>query len=42
MPAGVNRLDGRDYPAITMSQAAQLLAVQPALLRSLDSVRVLS
>ena len=30
------RLDDEDYPAITMGQAAELLGVQPAFLRSLD------
>jgi DNA-binding transcriptional MerR regulator len=32
-----DRLDDPDYPALTMSQAAELLGVQPAFLRSLDS-----
>jgi DNA-binding transcriptional MerR regulator len=32
-----NRLDDPDFPALTMSQAAELLGVQPAFLRSLDS-----
>ena len=31
-----NRLDDPDFPALTMSQAAELLGVQPAFLRSLD------
>ena len=37
-PAGdaVRRLDDPDYPALTMSQAAGLLGVQAAFLRSLD------
>ena len=35
------RLDDEDYPAITMGQAAQLLGVQPAFLRSLDTAGVL-
>jgi DNA-binding transcriptional MerR regulator len=30
------RLDDLDFPALTMSQAAELLGVQPAFLRSLD------
>lgn len=30
------RLDDEDHPAITMGQAAELLGVQPAFLRSLD------
>jgi DNA-binding transcriptional MerR regulator len=36
-----NRLDDPDFPALTMSQAAELLQVQPAFLRSLDSSGVL-
>ncbi|HEY0509443.1 MAG TPA: MerR family transcriptional regulator [Blastococcus sp.] len=36
-----DRLDDPDYPALTMSQAAELLGVQPAFLRSLDSSGVL-
>ena len=32
-----DRLDDPDFPALTMSQAAELLGVQPAFLRSLDS-----
>jgi DNA-binding transcriptional MerR regulator len=32
----LSRLDDPDYPAFTMSQAAQLLGVQAAFLRSLD------
>lgn len=39
--AGVDRLDDRDYPAITMGQAAELLGVQPAFLRSLDAAGVI-
>jgi MerR family transcriptional regulator/heat shock protein HspR len=38
---GVGRLDDDDYPAITMGQAAELLGVQPAFLRSLDAAGVL-
>jgi MerR family transcriptional regulator/heat shock protein HspR len=34
---GVNRLDDQDYPAVTMGQAAELLDVAPAFLRSLDA-----
>ena len=41
MSRGVGRLDDRDYPAITMGQAAELLGVQPAFLRSLDAAEVL-
>jgi DNA-binding transcriptional MerR regulator len=32
----VSRLDDPDFPALTMSQAAELLGVQAAFLRSLD------
>jgi excisionase family DNA binding protein len=35
------RLDDPDYPALTMSQAAELLGVQAAFLRSLDAAGVL-
>ena len=38
---GVSRLDDEDYPAVTMGQAAELLDVQPAFLRSLDAAGVL-
>jgi MerR family transcriptional regulator, heat shock protein HspR len=38
---GLGRLDDEDYPAITMGQAAELLGVQPAFLRSLDAAGVL-
>src|SRR5215203_3508231 len=37
-----SRLDDPDYPALTMSQAAELLGVQAAFLRSLDGSGVLS
>jgi excisionase family DNA binding protein len=37
----LSRLDDPDYPALTMSQAASLLGVQAAFLRSLDSSGVL-
>jgi DNA-binding transcriptional MerR regulator len=37
----VSRLDDDDYPAVTMGQAAELLEVQPAFLRSLDAAGVL-
>lgn len=40
-PDPVSRLDDPDYPALTMSQAAELLGVQAAFLRSLDSSGVL-
>ena len=35
-PDPLRRLDDPDYPALTMSQAADLLGVQAAFLRSLD------
>jgi DNA-binding transcriptional MerR regulator len=37
----LSRLDDPDYPALTMSQAAELLRVQAAFLRSLDAAGVL-
>jgi MerR family transcriptional regulator, heat shock protein HspR len=37
----LGRLDDEDYPAFTMGQAAELLGVQPAFLRSLDAAGVL-
>jgi MerR family transcriptional regulator, heat shock protein HspR len=37
---GVGRLDDEDYPAVAMGQAAELLDVQPAFLRSLDAAGV--
>jgi MerR family transcriptional regulator, heat shock protein HspR len=40
-PMGLGRLDDEDYPAFTMGQAAELLGVQPAFLRSLDAAGVL-
>src|SRR5688572_12051437 len=39
---GVSQLDDEDYPAVTMGQAAELLEVQPAFLRSLDAAGVLT
>ena len=39
---GIGRLDDEDYPAMTMGQAAELLDVQPAFLRSLDAAGVLT
>jgi MerR family transcriptional regulator/heat shock protein HspR len=39
---GLNRLDDDDYPAVTMGQAAELLDVQPAFLRSLDVGNVIT
>ena len=41
MTHSTGRLDDEDYPAITMGQAAELLGVQPAFLRSLDTSGVL-
>jgi DNA-binding transcriptional MerR regulator len=38
---GVSRLDDQDYPAFTMGQAAEILDVQQAFLRSLDAAGVL-
>ena len=38
---GVERLDDRDYPALTIGQAADLLGVAPAFLRSLDAADLL-
>lgn len=38
---GLGQLDNDDYPAVTMGQAAELLEVQPAFLRSLDAAGVL-
>ncbi len=38
----LGNLDNADYPALTMGQAAELLDVQPAFLRSLDAAAVLS
>jgi MerR family transcriptional regulator, heat shock protein HspR len=40
--SGVGRLDDEDYPAVTMGQAAELLGVQPAFLRSLDAAEIVS
>jgi excisionase family DNA binding protein len=37
----LGRLDDPDFPALTMSQAAELLGVQAAFLRSLDASGVL-
>jgi len=38
----LSRLDDDDYPAVAMGQAAELLEVQPAFLRSLDAAGVVS
>ncbi|MCF6506285.1 MerR family transcriptional regulator [Blastococcus sp. MG754426] len=38
----LRRLDDPEYPALTVSQAAELLGVQAAFLRSLDSSGILS
>jgi DNA-binding transcriptional MerR regulator len=40
MARGLGRLDDEDYPAVAMGQAAELLEVQPAFLRSLDAAGV--
>lgn len=37
----LERLEDRDYPVATMGQAAELLGVQPAFLRSLDTAGLL-
>jgi len=37
----LGRLDDENYPSVTMGQAAELLDVQPAFLRSLDTSGVL-
>ena len=42
MTRGVSQLDDEDYPAVTMGQAAELLEVQPAFLRSLDAAGVVT
>jgi MerR family transcriptional regulator/heat shock protein HspR len=39
---GLSRLDDENYPAVAMGQAAELLEVQPAFLRSLDAAGVVS
>lgn len=39
---GLDRLDDPDYPAMAMGQAAHLLDVEPAFLRSLDSAGVVN
>jgi MerR family transcriptional regulator/heat shock protein HspR len=38
---GVGRLDDENYPAVTTGQAAELLGVQQAFLRSLDAAGIL-
>jgi MerR family transcriptional regulator, heat shock protein HspR len=40
--AGVGKLDDPDYPAFTIGQAADLLDVQQAFLRSLDAAGIVS
>ncbi len=37
---GIDRLEDEDYPALSVSQAAELLGVQPAFLRRLDAAGV--
>ncbi len=39
---GLGQLDDDDHPTFTMGQAAELLEVQPAFLRSLDAAGVLT
>lgn len=39
---GLSQLDDQDYPAVAMGQAAELLEVQPAFLRSLDAAGIVS
>lgn len=39
---GLGRLDDPDYPAFTIGQAADLLTVQQAFLRSLDAAGIVS
>ncbi|MBC3193185.1 MerR family transcriptional regulator [Pseudonocardia sp. C8] len=39
---GLDRLDDPDYPAMAMGQAAHLLDVEPAFLRSLDNAGVVN
>jgi DNA-binding transcriptional MerR regulator len=39
---GLGRLDDEDYASVTMGQAAELLEVNPAFLRSLDAAGVLT
>jgi MerR family transcriptional regulator/heat shock protein HspR len=39
---GLGRLDDEDYASVTMGQAAELLEVAPAFLRSLDAAGVLT
>jgi MerR family transcriptional regulator/heat shock protein HspR len=41
-PTGVGRLDDPDYPTFTIGQAADLLGVQQAFLRSLDTTGLVS
>lgn len=41
-PDGVGKLNDDDYPAYTIGRAADLLDVQPAFLRSLDSSGMLT
>jgi MerR family transcriptional regulator, heat shock protein HspR len=39
---GIDRLEDEDYPVLSVSQAAELLGVQPAFLRRLDAAGVVS
>lgn len=38
---GTERLDDHDYPSLTIGQAAELIGVAPAFLRSLDAAGLL-
>ena len=41
MSGGLGRLHDENYPSVTMGQAAELLDVHPAFLRSLDAAGIL-
>ena len=41
MSGSLGRLDDENYPSVTMGQAAELLGVQPAFLRSLDAAGII-
>lgn len=41
-PEPTSKLDNADYPAFTMGRAADMLDVEPAFLRSLDSAGLLN
>jgi DNA-binding transcriptional MerR regulator len=42
VPVPLSRLDDEDHPAVTIGQAAELLGVQQAFLRSLDAAGLIS